>query len=92
MMDDSFQRESVYERLIPLYERLGMQPEKKDIEEMQRRDGAEETDRTPEAEEMEAEPDAVSVNRPKPFGKVGRNAPCPCGSGKKYKKCCLEKR
>ena len=20
-------------------------------------------------------------------GKVGRNAPCPCGSGKKYKKC-----
>jgi preprotein translocase subunit SecA len=21
-------------------------------------------------------------------GKVGRNAPCPCGSGKKYKKCC----
>ena len=23
--------------------------------------------------------------------KVGRNDPCPCGSGKKYKKCCLEK-
>jgi len=22
---------------------------------------------------------------------VGRNDPCPCGSGKKYKKCCLEK-
>ena len=22
---------------------------------------------------------------------VSRNAPCPCGSGKKYKKCCLEK-
>lgn len=22
--------------------------------------------------------------------KVGRNAPCPCGSGKKYKKCCLQ--
>ncbi|NLJ55782.1 MAG: preprotein translocase subunit SecA [Firmicutes bacterium] len=21
-------------------------------------------------------------------GKIGRNAPCPCGSGKKYKKCC----
>ncbi|MCP4627872.1 MAG: hypothetical protein GY850_30800, partial [bacterium] len=19
---------------------------------------------------------------------VGRNSPCPCGSGKKYKKCC----
>jgi tetratricopeptide (TPR) repeat protein len=23
--------------------------------------------------------------------KVGRNHPCPCGSGKKYKHCCLEK-
>jgi len=31
---------------------------------------------------------------PKPIPKtekVGRNAPCPCGSGKKYKKCCLKK-
>ena len=23
------------------------------------------------------------------MGKVGRNSRCPCGSGKKYKKCCL---
>jgi len=23
--------------------------------------------------------------------KVGRNDPCPCGSGKKYKNCCLKK-
>ncbi len=23
--------------------------------------------------------------------KVGRNDPCPCGSGKKFKKCCLSK-
>jgi hypothetical protein len=23
--------------------------------------------------------------------KIGRNEPCPCGSGKKYKKCCLDK-
>ncbi len=29
---------------------------------------------------------------PRPVGlKVGRNDPCPCGSGKKYKKCCLPK-
>lgn len=26
-----------------------------------------------------------------PPDKVGRNEPCPCGSGKKYKRCCLEK-
>ena len=24
-----------------------------------------------------------------PGAKVGRNSPCPCGSGKKYKRCCL---
>ena len=23
--------------------------------------------------------------------KIGRNEPCPCSSGKKYKKCCLKK-
>ena len=23
------------------------------------------------------------------MSKIARNAPCPCGSGKKYKKCCL---
>lgn len=25
------------------------------------------------------------------YDKAGRNDPCPCGSGKKYKKCCLDK-
>ena len=24
--------------------------------------------------------------------KVGRNDPCPCGSGKKYKQCCMRTR
>ena len=28
---------------------------------------------------------------PAPVRKVGRNDPCPCGSGKKYKFCCLNK-
>ena len=31
------------------------------------------------------------LNPPKPKiaeQKIGRNAPCPCGSGKKYKNCC----
>jgi preprotein translocase subunit SecA len=31
----------------------------------------------------------ITVKRDKP--KVGRNDPCPCGSGKKYKKCCMGK-
>jgi hypothetical protein len=31
------------------------------------------------------------TDEPRPAGRVGRNAACPCGSGKKYKKCCLPK-
>jgi tetratricopeptide (TPR) repeat protein len=35
------------------------------------------------------EPEPVrTVSAPIRHQKVGRNAPCPCGSGKKYKKCC----
>ncbi len=34
-------------------------------------------------------PKVETYRRPNP--KVGRNDPCPCGSGKKYKKCCGSK-
>jgi preprotein translocase subunit SecA len=37
-------------------------------------------------ERKEAAPTAMQVKRSTP--KVGRNDPCPCGSGKKYKNCC----
>ncbi|MDA3850368.1 MAG: preprotein translocase subunit SecA, partial [Spirochaetaceae bacterium] len=37
-------------------------------------------------ERKEANPSKIQVKRTEP--KVGRNDPCPCGSGKKYKKCC----
>lgn len=30
---------------------------------------------------------ANNVQRPTSIGRIGRNDPCPCGSGKKYKKC-----
>jgi hypothetical protein len=44
-------------------------------------------DRLAEDEAPEWNPfDGPYVN---PFRDVGRNDPCPCGSGKKYKKCCL---
>ena len=37
-------------------------------------------------------PPELSTNSNEKEGKkVGRNEPCPCGSGKKYKKCCLNK-
>ncbi len=41
--------------------------------------------------EAEAEGQVETLRKPAPFvrqiGKVGRNDPCPCGSGKKYKHC-----
>jgi preprotein translocase subunit SecA len=43
------------------------------------------------AVEAEAESDVAVAERPQPFvrpgQKVGRNDPCPCGSGRKYKQC-----
>jgi len=51
-------------------------------------------------EETQAKPKVVSYGAPKKEAKqpaahkkikIGRNDPCPCGSGKKYKKCCLPK-
>ena len=44
-----------------------------------------------EAEEEEPDAwaeEAESADSPAAAPKVGRNEPCPCGSGKKYKKCC----
>jgi uncharacterized protein len=35
-----------------------------------------------------APPDAGAGTYIRPEPKVGRNDPCPCGSGKKFKKCC----
>ena len=46
----------------------------------------------PKQKEPPAPPRPASEEGPKPFKregkKVGRNDPCPCGSGRKYKKCC----
>ena len=48
----------------------------------------------PEAEvplPLSAQPPPAKYVTPQPFirePKIGRNDPCPCGSGKKYKKCC----
>ena len=44
------------------------------------------------AQEMAAQQAAAAGRRVETIvrdrPKVGRNDPCPCGSGKKYKKCC----
>lgn len=41
----------------------------------------------PDDEDEDDEPLVEQVIRVEP--KIGRNEPCPCGSGKKYKKCCM---
>ncbi|KMO40113.1 hypothetical protein VQ03_14615 [Methylobacterium tarhaniae] len=35
--------------------------------------------------------DGIPIPERNPYRDVGRNDPCPCGSGKKFKKCCLDK-
>jgi hypothetical protein len=72
-------RDSIYvvESLINLYEAMGKPDKVNEFKKIH-------------AELQPAEPD-VSDNReaePVRVVKVGRNAPCPCGSGKKYKRCC----
>ena len=32
--------------------------------------------------------DGTVKKKPRRVQKIGRNDPCPCGSGKKYKNCC----
>jgi preprotein translocase subunit SecA len=54
--------------------------EAREIERRQRR----------QQQEMQLQAGAAQAEQPKPVrtgAKVGRNEPCPCGSGKKYKKC-----
>jgi hypothetical protein len=38
-----------------------------------------------------AAPRLTPIRRPEGQPKVGRNDPCPCGSGKKFKTCCMRK-
>ncbi len=42
-----------------------------------------------EEQDLEEEPPVIPF--PVERKRMGRNDPCPCGSGKKYKKCCLHK-
>jgi len=43
-----------------------------------------------EVEYAKRQPIQVTNTITNPYRYVGRNDPCPCGSGKKYKKCCLQ--
>ena len=38
---------------------------------------------------LKVKPKKVNPRQLEKALKIGRNEPCPCGSGKKYKKCCI---
>jgi uncharacterized protein len=79
----------------------GVEPFGSAIESLERwaaEDGEEWEPMLDEAEAVGDETDALMLEEPpfqngtpylNPLREVGRNDPCPCGSGKKYKKCCL---
>jgi uncharacterized protein YecA (UPF0149 family) len=49
----------------------------------------------PPQPDQEVEPENLHKNAQQPYRrsapKIGRNEPCPCGSGRKYERCCLLK-
>jgi len=69
-------KEYVVDRLVTIYEEMGKNEKyvefKKIYDELQR------------AKQKTSKPQPM----PAKSEKIGRNAPCPCNSGKKYKKCC----
>ena len=90
-MLDQIKRESVRVLTavqVPSKEEIEAQEEERRrqaVEQLARAEATHETASVTEASAGQAEPE-----RPMPAvsQKVGRNEPCPCGSGKKYKQCC----
>jgi uncharacterized protein len=78
----------------------GVEPFGSAIESLERwaSEDGEEWERMVDDAEVGDEPEVLGLDDPpvgdgtpylNPLRDVGRNDPCPCGSGKKYKKCCL---
>jgi hypothetical protein len=87
--DDEFRRQWSKEHPFPLADDDDFD-EELDLEldeEFDEEDGGWEGARDENLFLDEEPPGTISRHAPR----VGRNDPCPCGSGKKYKKCCLSK-
>ena len=74
--DNEYDKAGALERLIDFYRWQGLEEKARTFEE--------------EYEALTAPPPSTPKQVVK-SKKIGRNEPCPCGSGKKYKKCCLNK-
>jgi len=66
------------DRLAELYEEMDMPAKSEQFEAIRN-----------ELIDVELKNSPFHKTEPTRVAKVGRNEPCPCGSGKKYKKCCL---
>lgn len=74
--ENKYDKAGALERLMDYYRWQGMEEKAKTFEEEYRLLTAPPPSRTEQGVKAK---------------KIGRNDPCPCGSGKKYKKCCLNK-
>lgn len=84
--DDRHTRAGALERLLPLLDKLGRSDEADTLEAAD--------DQREKAARSVAQVESAGAEKIPFVGitpKIGRNDPCPCGSGKKYRKCCLEK-
>jgi preprotein translocase subunit SecA len=91
--------EHSFKKLLPLFEQFGIDPTNLDSEKMEKLMKISENFNDPKkitpqiANEIL---DTIGIKResikrpPKSAIKIGRNEPCICESGKKYKKCCGE--
>jgi hypothetical protein len=87
-------QEHILERLRDLYEETGRTKEAKGVQaEMDRRHKPAPVKSAPPTTPLAAPhtppPPIRGMGHARLTARVGRNDPCPCGSGKKYKKCCL---
>jgi preprotein translocase subunit SecA len=77
MSETDNDKDAVLERLVPLLSALGRESEAREL-------------KAKIAPNIELQ----RISKPKQtviYKNIGRNEPCPCQSGKKYKKCCLVK-
>jgi tetratricopeptide (TPR) repeat protein len=78
-------RENVIEGALSCYEEIGNNDK---IDELSNELSQLQAKELSQLQANPLKPSAHSGRMPASSRKIGRNEPCPCGSGKKYKKCC----
>ena len=63
-------------------------PQMKEVAEREHRDPEYIRERVADGIVASTSGDGTVKKQPRKVKKIGRNEPCPCGSGKKYKNCC----